>query len=538
MNIKSLFFFLGLVATGVIVGYTSQWKLPSRLPHATESCSFRTQFGAYLLDSNGFTKVLYKSASDQGPPRDLMTGGIWGTYNNKQGSLDKGWRFETISERRTDTILLDGSGDNYFPGEKASVTLVGPELASDYSIKNYFCDDSSSSFKACPKDLADQRKTPGATISNFTIGCDTDINYGWILEKKTAGSPSPTPTSVPISSPTSSPTAIPPTTAPTSSPSATLAPTATIVPSPTTRPTQSQTIIDTIQKAINTVDLESIKNYIKNLSDDDTSSQIDVNQSRFTGSGGNTIERNYIKSQLQAFGLQVREQPFTFSTRSGRIYTTSNLIARLPGKVLDKSYVVSAHFDTLPTPNSPAPGSDDNGSGTASVIEIARVLSKYANKLNYSIDFILFSGEEQGLGGSEYYVRSLTSPSSSILGVLNMDMIGWNLPSQQNCVRFGYMGRSGANIMTEKAEDINLLYDIGLNMTSTNTGIVASDHASFNARGVPSALITECTIFDVGSGARDVCYHQSCDTPEKLDYNQITRVAKILVGTIISLGER
>jgi len=92
----------------------------------------------------------------------------------------------------------------------------------------------------------------------------------------------------------------------------------------------------------------------------------------------------------------------------------------------DEIYVVGGHYDTY---TSGAPGADDNGSGSASIMEMARVMSPLTYKR--TLKYILFSGEELGLLGSSAYASQASSTGENILGMINMDMIAYVQPGDQ-----------------------------------------------------------------------------------------------------------
>lgn len=129
----------------------------------------------------------------------------------------------------------------------------------------------------------------------------------------------------------------------------------------------------------------------------------------------------WILSQFQSFGLDAYYDAFTLSGQ-----TKFNVIGELPGSVYPDSVLfITAHYDaTAGQPLSPepvAPGADDNGSGTACVIECARILSRY--QFERTIRFVAFAGEEQGLVGSFYYVQHLLQANTAVVGSFNHDMI-------------------------------------------------------------------------------------------------------------------
>ncbi len=130
---------------------------------------------------------------------------------------------------------------------------------------------------------------------------------------------------------------------------------------------------------------------------------------------------SYLYDAFVQSGLAAEYDSFTFSRGK---YATRNIIASLPGQTApDQMIIVCAHYDsTSDQPSTLAPGADDNGSGTAAVQEIARVLAGQA--FDYTLKFICFSAEEWGLYGSDHYAREARARGEKILAVINMDMIG------------------------------------------------------------------------------------------------------------------
>jgi len=123
---------------------------------------------------------------------------------------------------------------------------------------------------------------------------------------------------------------------------------------------------------------------------------------------------------LASYGLNVVLRPFTYSAR-----TLWNVEATQIGTVYPDSFVViCGHFDsTSPQGLVSAPGADDNGTGTAAVLTAAEILSQH--DFEYSIRYICFAGEEQGLRGSEVYASWAAAQNLGIVGVLNFDMMGY-----------------------------------------------------------------------------------------------------------------
>ncbi len=127
--------------------------------------------------------------------------------------------------------------------------------------------------------------------------------------------------------------------------------------------------------------------------------------------GGLGLAAEYITEQLESFGYSVSEQPVDYS---------ENLIARLEGTVFpNRVFVVGAHFDTIAN----TPGADDNASGVAGMLEVARILA--GRNMPWTIEFVAFTLEELGLYGSYHYVADALAQGKDIFGFVNFEMIGY-----------------------------------------------------------------------------------------------------------------
>jgi len=131
------------------------------------------------------------------------------------------------------------------------------------------------------------------------------------------------------------------------------------------------------------------------------------------------LAQNWIKDQFDSMGLSVELQDFPMSGGPA----SDNVIATQTGtKYPDEYIVMGGHYDSY-TYSGLEPGADDNASGTAGVLEIARILSQY--EFDRTIIYCAFSGEEYGLYGSEAYADRCASEGMNIHGYLNMDMTGY-----------------------------------------------------------------------------------------------------------------
>ncbi len=192
-----------------------------------------------------------------------------------------------------------------------------------------------------------------------------------------------------------------------------------------------------ISLAAQSISAQTFIQAYKNRADLVTQTNITTNLQEFgnlgvktTGSQANTNTLNWIKNKYTSYGYtasQIEESPFTFGSTSSK-----NLIITKKGTVYPNKYVIiCGHFDTIY-----GPGVNDNGSGTSIILEAARILKDVPTE--YSIKFIHFSGEEQGLRGSSHYVNNVVYQGGvrklDIKLVFNLDQVGGVKGNNNNTV--------------------------------------------------------------------------------------------------------
>ena len=242
----------------------------------------------------------------------------------------------------------------------------------------------------------------------------------------------------------------------------------------------SQDII--IDSLLNQISVDSLRLYVRQLSGDTSCVIGGVGYtilSRHKLQPGNDKSAEYIYEKFQSFGLQTTYEKFSS--------TGSNVIGTKIGTHFPtKYYILCAHFDNMP-PGTIAPGADDNASGTAAVIEIARVFSKYDFK--YSIKFIGFDEEEQGLIGSDYYAKQAKLRGDSIMGVINLDMIAYDGNND------GKMNVHTKNVSNSHILGVEFVHNVAAFDLQLDPAIIPSqpisDHDSFLKRDYGAILIIE-----------------------------------------------
>lgn len=236
----------------------------------------------------------------------------------------------------------------------------------------------------------------------------------------------------------------------------------------------------------------------------------------------------FVYEHFQNLGLDVEYHDYNWSGNNWR-----NVVATKPGLTdPDDIYIICAHVDsraeTHQTALTNAPGADDNASGTTAVMIAADILSQYA--FDYTIRFVAFTGEEQGLIGSHYYAQDAYYEGDNIVGVLNLDMIAYD--SDADSVIELHAGTGAGSIaIASLFTDVVDTYDIDLVPQIITYGATdRSDHASFWGHDYDAILAIE--------DWQDFTpyYHTTNDQLSTLNIPYFTEFVKASVGTIASMS--
>ncbi|MHB0960644.1 MAG: M28 family peptidase [Pirellulaceae bacterium] len=203
-----------------------------------------------------------------------------------------------------------------------------------------------------------------------------------------------------------------------------------------------------------------------------------------------------------------------------------NVVGVKPGVTHpDNVYIVGAHYDSVGNP-----GADDNASGVAAVMEIARVLSAYS--FDCTLEFIAFDGEEEGLFGSMHYAEFHTQ-GKQILGMVSLDMIAFNQSGEGHDAVSLYDSDDQGPI---KPNLIEAFAEYGAGLTVVDMGALdLSDHAPFEWFDYDAALVIESAMDDpLGTWEfKNPYYHTADDaveTPDYIDYEYATNITRAVAG--------
>jgi len=277
--------------------------------------------------------------------------------------------------------------------------------------------------------------------------------------------------------------------------------------------------------------IKSIAKDVKTLSDDKMNG-------RETGTPGEAMAADYIAGRMEKLGLTPYGiggyfQSFTFTPRPNphaeNVVTESmpitgkNVIGYIDNGAVH-TVVIGAHYDHLGTgaegslhtgEKAVHNGADDNASGVAAVLELARMLKDAEGLKQNNYLFIAFSGEEKGLWGSKSFVKNPTVPLANINYMINMDMVG-RLDSNKLAVNA--VGTSSKWTKALDAANTNKL-----ELVKGESGIGPSDHTSFYLEGIPALH------FFTGQHSD---YHKPSDDFEKVNIEGVKQVSDLIYRVI------
>lgn len=266
-------------------------------------------------------------------------------------------------------------------------------------------------------------------------------------------------------------------------------------------------IAERVRAAVNEVSIGRIYEYEK---------QLFAFDSKHISQPGNWRATEWLENTYRSFGLETRLQRFT--TVQEREIEVANVLATIPGTVNPELvYVVGAHFDS----RAEGAGADDNTSGTAMILEAARVLA--TRPLPATVMFVAFTGEESGLRGAREFGRRMKD-SITVVGALNNDMMGWSndhrldntirysnpgLRDLQHAAAIHFSDLTTYDAFYYKSTDAQALYDAW--------GDIIAGIGSYPILGNPH-------------------YHQTHDVLETINHRQLTETSKATVATIMLMA--
>jgi hypothetical protein len=268
----------------------------------------------------------------------------------------------------------------------------------------------------------------------------------------------------------------------------------------------------------------------------------------FEGSGRGAAER---QAQIDAAaspasaplrGVKVRLQAANEPAAPGTSWNVAGLLPGTDSKLRQETVLVTSHYDHLGVQGGKLyPGANDNASGVAGMLEVARLLARQPPRR--SVLFVAFGSEEQLMLGSYYYVAHPLRPLETTVGVLNLDMIGRDeahtpeslgayeltasRPDQLNLVGAVYSPRL-QSVLEREAPAAGLTLSTKFDRDSSMRALFRCDHLPFLQKGVPAVWLF---------GGFHPGYHEPVDTVDKLDFEKLTRAVRLTAATVSGLPD-
>ncbi len=283
-----------------------------------------------------------------------------------------------------------------------------------------------------------------------------------------------------------------------------------------------------VAQYINAVNLDTLKSFVECLTGE-KQVLVDGNyveiKTRHWLHNGNAVAREYINGVMTSYGYDVEiRNPYGNS---------QNILAVKEGtNHPDKFYLIGAHYDSMPD-SSVAPGADDNASGTALVLEAARILRNY--QPSYSIIFA-FWDEEEAASGSKDYAKYARDSGINILEVFNIDMIGWHSHNDGTVMAYRTKEEKGVDFESITSEIITK-HSLHLNLVFMDT-YNPSDNYRFYQQGFNTISFIEKRFMSRTDPNSDFnpYWHTAEDTIDKFNMEYFHKCSKLIIATLAGIA--
>ena len=299
---------------------------------------------------------------------------------------------------------------------------------------------------------------------------------------------------------------------------------------------------DKVEKYANTITSYELKDLLYVYASDEF-------EGRDTGKKGQKLAVNFLREFYKKNRISAAKntnnyfQEMKLIMINGEKFDTENVAAFIPGCEKPDEYIIlTAHLDHVGIENGEIfNGADDDGSGTVAILEIAQAFQiafTDGSGPKRSLLFLHLTAEEKGLLGSKYYVENPLYPINNAVANLNIDMIG-RLDPKRPDKNENYIYLIGSDRLSQElhevSEQANLKY-VGLDIDYTfnaendpNSFYTRSDHYNFARENIP-------VIFYFNGTHED--YHKPTDTPDKINYELLSKRTKLIFYTAWDLANR
>ncbi|KAF9238331.1 hypothetical protein BU15DRAFT_62539 [Melanogaster broomeanus] len=269
---------------------------------------------------------------------------------------------------------------------------------------------------------------------------------------------------------------------------------------------------------VNGLSVEKMRKDIRYLTNEDGESGI---VSRHSFAGGAMVAADWIKAQLEEAGGICELRYFLQGY-------APNVVCKYPAaEETSATVLISGHYDSRGSFGmTRAPGGNDDGSGTISILAVARRIKQLGLKFRSNVELVTFAGEEQGLLGSKAYAKELRAQGANVTVMIQADMTGYHAPDEP--AQLGLPMYIGTQEVADLVAKIAAIYSPEL--TVGYTAACCSDHQSFHEQGYPATQV-----FERAGRIADPMYHNSGDVSDRpgYDLSQVRSIAKVQFATLL-----
>jgi hypothetical protein len=242
---------------------------------------------------------------------------------------------------------------------------------------------------------------------------------------------------------------------------------------------------------------------------------------RYTGTENCSLAATFISDAFNAMGLDVVFHEWKYKSLQGK-----NVVATLEGTdtAANATFILSAHYDTVRD----SLGANDDGSGVAAMLAIAKVMSQYS--FNYTIRFIAFSGEEEGIYGSFSYARDSYDNGENIVADLNLDTVGYANATEDGQILLFVVPQRSVWIPDFAATVAVKYNDIIHLRTETIPDYRGGDHQPFADYGYDSTSIVESSPYEWENSPGD--------TPDHINWSYLVKVTKLTLAVTAEITQK
>jgi len=234
---------------------------------------------------------------------------------------------------------------------------------------------------------------------------------------------------------------------------------------------------------------------------------------------GNVMAAEYLFTRLESYGLDVWYEDFI--TWEG--FLVSNVVGEISGRDPEMVYGVMAHMDSTAERFDEAPGADDNASGVAGTLEIARILAGY--ELEHSVHIIFVNAEETMIVGAMAYADGIVQNGVPIEGIFNMDTIGNGSHGSRLILNSGPQSAWMTDLMIR----INSGYGLGQDIQVYQSDKIIADDSMLRNQGIEAVLVARLLAGDY------TVHHSSADTIDNMSFDNTVTATQLVLLSIGAL---